>query len=71
MLTDEPLLAERLRVVRAEYLEVPGMQLTKAEIQRLWGLDAQTCNALVGTLVASRFLRLTRHDRYARFDAGA
>jgi hypothetical protein len=67
----EPLLAERLRVVRAEYLEVPGMHLTKAEMQRLWGLDAQTCDALVATLVGSRFLRLTRHDRYARFDAGA
>jgi hypothetical protein len=71
MQIDQPSLAERLRVVRAEYLEVPGMHLTKAEIQRLWGLDAQTCDALVGTLVESRFLRLTRRDRYARFDAGA
>jgi hypothetical protein len=68
---DERVLAEWLRVVRAEYLEVPGMHLTKAEMQRLWGLDAHTCDALVGTLVERRFLRLIRRDRYARFDAGA
>ena len=56
---DEPLLAVWLRRVRADYLEVPGMHLTKAEIQRMWGLDAQTCDALVCRLVESRFLRLT------------
>jgi hypothetical protein len=68
---DEPLLAVWLRRVRADYLEVPGMHLTKAEIQRMWGLDAQTCDALVCRLVESRFLRLTRSNQYGRSDAGA
>ena len=68
---DEPLLAVWLRRVRADYLEVPGMHLTKAEIQRMWGLDAQTCDALVCRLVESRFLRLTLSNQYGRSDAGA
>ena len=67
---DEPLL-KWLRLVRAEYLEEPGMHLTQAEMQRMWGLDAQTCDALVCRLVESRFLRVTRRNRYGRSDAGA
>jgi hypothetical protein len=71
MPSDTPVLTEWLRLVRADYLEVPGLHLTKAEIQRMWGLDAPTCEALVCTLVESRFLRMTRRDRYGRSDAGA
>jgi hypothetical protein len=60
-----------MRLIRAEYLEVPGLHLTRAQIQRMWGLDAQTCDALIRVLVESRFLRLTASDRYGRSDAGA
>ena len=66
-----PLLTEWLRLVRADYNEVPGLHLTKVEIQRMWGLDADTCDALVDALVESQFLRLTRRGRYRRSDAGA
>jgi DNA-binding IclR family transcriptional regulator len=64
-------LTDWLRLVRAEYLEDPGLHLTRAQIQRLWGLDAQTCDALIHTLVESRFLRRTAAHRYGRSDAGA
>jgi len=71
MHTETASLADWLRLVRAEYLEEPGLHLTKAQFQRMWGLDAQTCDALIHTLVESRFLRRTATNRYGRSDAGA
>ena len=55
-----------LPIIRAEYIEFPGMHLTRKQIQRLWNLDAQTCDALVEALVAERFLRRTHHEHYVR-----
>ena len=52
---------EWLRVVEAEYREMPGLQLTRAQAQRL-GLDATTCAVLFDVLVATRFLRRTHRD---------
>jgi hypothetical protein len=48
-----------LRVVRAEYLEMPGLQLTKPQIRRLWALEEPTCDALVEELVQAHVLRRT------------
>lgn len=56
------------QLVRAEYLEVPGLELTRDQAQRLWGLDRTACDALLASLVESRFLRRTRDNRYLRAD---
>ncbi|HXD20324.1 MAG TPA: hypothetical protein VN654_25085 [Vicinamibacterales bacterium] len=56
------------RLVRAEYLEVPGLDLTREQVRRLWGLDQQTCDSLLAALVESRFLKRTRDNRYLRAD---
>ena len=56
--------------VRAEYLEMPGLNLTREQARCLWGLDAETCDQLLAYLVDSRFLVCTRHDTYVRADAG-
>lgn len=53
-----------LHLMRAEYLEMPGLQLTKRQIQRLWGLDADMCDALVDRLLTTQFLRRTDRDLY-------
>lgn len=58
-----------LRLIRAEYLEIPGLHLTKQQVQRLWGLDALMCEALLAALVDGRFLRLTRDDAYVRVES--
>jgi len=42
--------------VRAEYLEMPGLTLTRWQMRRLWLLDASLCDAVVDALVASGFL---------------
>jgi len=57
-----------LLLVRAEYLEIPGLSLTKPQVERLWGLDAVTSEALLAALVDVRFLRRTAGDAYVRAD---
>ena len=47
---------EVLRLIRGEYLEMPGLRLTHAQAQRLWGLDAQTCASVLETLREDAFL---------------
>ena len=59
-----------LRLIRAEYEELPGMCLTKAQVQRLWGLDSTTCEALLNHLVQSGFLRQTRGSEFVRAGKG-
>lgn len=61
-------LADWLHLIRAEYLEIPGLQLTKKQAERLWGLDSITCDAALDALVDVKFLRRTRHGGYARAD---
>ena len=56
-----------LERVRGEYLEMPGLQLTIPQACRLWQLDRATCEAVLGHLVGTRFLRRTPDDMYARF----
>ncbi|HEY7173142.1 MAG TPA: hypothetical protein VH417_19960 [Vicinamibacterales bacterium] len=48
--------AEWLRVIQAEYRDLPGLKLTMPQAQRLWGLDEHACEALLETLIACRFL---------------
>ena len=55
---------EWLRLIEAEYEEMPGLSLSKAQMQRLWGLEAFVCDALVDALVTARVLKRTVHDTY-------
>lgn len=56
--------------VRAEYLEMPGLKLTREQARCLWGLDEETCDQLLAYLVEAGFLVCTRNDSYVRADAG-
>jgi hypothetical protein len=57
-----------LRRVQCEFLEMPGLRLTNAQAQRLWGLDARTCSVVVDKLIACRFLFRTRDGAVMRID---
>ena len=57
---------EWLTLIRAEYLEIPGLSLTKPQLERLWGLDAVTCEALLAALLDVKFLKRTLGDAYVR-----
>ena len=54
--------ADWLMLIRAEYLEIPGLSLTKQQVERLWGLDAVTSGTLLAALVDVTFLRRTVRD---------
>ena len=53
------------RLIQAEYLEMPGLNLTKPQVRRLWGLDPQTCDVVLDTLVATAVLKKTPHQTYS------
>jgi hypothetical protein len=55
-----------LRRARAEFLEMPGLQLTEAQAARLWSFDSALCSAVLSSLVESRFLVRTRNSAFAR-----
>jgi len=60
-----------LQRICAEYLEMPGLQLTLKQAQRLWGLDEDTCARSLEYLVENRFLVRNSRDRYARLTEGS
>src|SRR5918995_1585724 len=57
---------EVLQRVQGEYIEMPGLRLTTAQAQRLWGLDRAACDALLGALVDAKFLFRTRDGAFVR-----
>ena len=70
MLTTDVTSSDWLEIIRAEYLEIPGLNLTKPQIRRLWELDVPTCDALLDSLVEGGFLRRTSSNVYVRADLG-
>ena len=61
-----PLQDPILTRIRGEYLEMPGLRLTFAQAQRLWGLDSERCEQLLSVLVAERFLCRGGDGAYGR-----
>lgn len=59
---------EVLQRIQGEYVEMPGLRLTPAQAQRLWGLERDVCDALLGALVDAKFLTQTRDGAYVRVD---
>jgi hypothetical protein len=59
---------EVLQRIQGEYLEMPGLRLTPAQAQRLWGLERDVCDALLGALVDAKFLAQTRDGAFVRME---
>jgi hypothetical protein len=62
---DQSPVTDWTRLIQAEYREMPGLQLTKPQVRRLWGLDPQTCDRVLDVLVTSAVLKKTTHETYA------
>ena len=60
-----------VRRIYSEYLEMPGLRLTSAQAQRLWGLEADACANAIRVLVEGGFLRRTDAGQYVRLTDGA
>jgi hypothetical protein len=59
---------EVLQRIQGEFVEMPGLRLTAAQAQRLWGLERDLCDALLGALVDAKFLATTRDGAYVRME---
>ena len=57
--------------VRGEFLEMPGLRLTRQQALKLWRLDESLCDAALGALVEARFLARTRDGAFIRDDGGS
>jgi hypothetical protein len=57
--------AELLCRIRAEYLEMPGLRLTAPQARCLFGLDAETGDAVLAALVDTKFLSQTHNGMFA------
>jgi hypothetical protein len=62
-------LADWLRLIAAEYREIPGLCLTRRQAGRLWNLDAITSETVLEVLETSGVLRRTRTGAYVLADA--
>jgi len=58
-----------VRRVRGEFLEMPGLSLTFAQAQRLWGMEKDLCGRVIGALISAAFLRHTPGGTITRADA--
>ena len=53
-----------LIAIQAEYLEMPGLQLTRAQLRRMWCLEEHTCDAVLTQLLPTHFLKRTARNVY-------
>jgi hypothetical protein len=58
--------ADWLQIIRGEFVEVPGLHLTRKQFEKLWGLDGETASTLLDVLVDTKFLRRTPDESYVR-----
>jgi len=59
-----------LRRIQGEFTEMPGLRLTPAQAQRLWGLDRTICDQLLDALVKTNFLSQMRDGSFIKTDGG-
>ena len=57
--------------VRAEFVEMPGLELTLAQAVRLWGLGVDDCRFVLDSLADSGFLKWTARRTVVRTGARA
>jgi hypothetical protein len=55
-----------IKLMEAEYQEMPGLTLTSPQAERLLGLDRTTCELALATLTQRRFLKQTAGGSYLR-----
>jgi hypothetical protein len=61
---------ELLVRIEGEYREMPGLNLTVKQAERLWRLDRHTCACVLTTLMERRVLKRTTSGTYLRGSSG-
>ena len=63
----QPIHVERAaNLIRIEYDEMPGLQLTFWQAQRLWNMTEELCDRALAVLLTSGFLVRTHDGRFRR-----
>ncbi len=57
--------------LRSEYLEMPGLRLKSAQVQRLCGIEGTICQLVLDSLVKNQFLTVDSDGVYARSSDGS
>lgn len=52
--------------IRAEFMEMPGLELSLPQAVRLWGLGPDDCRGVIDSLVECGFLRWTPRSTILR-----
>lgn len=60
-----------LRRAYDHFLEMPGLKLTHAQAQRLWGLDERACTCVIDQLLALHLIEPDGEGRYRQSAEGA
>lgn len=60
--------ADWMSLIRSEYAEMPGLSLTRRQVERLWNLSPDTADMLLWELQSRRYLRRTTKGTYVRAD---
>ena len=64
-----PFTPDLVALIRAEYLEMPGLCLTVAQAARLWNVGRDECVKTLDTLTRTGFLYRSK-DQYLRTGCG-
>jgi hypothetical protein len=68
MTAEQSAVQDWLRLIQAEYLEMPGLNLTKPQVRRLWTLESHMCDVVLDALVAAKLLKKTIRGAYVLSD---
>ena len=61
-----PSIQQLVTLIWSEYLEIPRLHLTRAQMERLWAIDPATTDVVLRILVNAHFLAETSQHAYVR-----
>jgi hypothetical protein len=64
-------IADVVTRLRAEFREMPGLRLTRPQVERLCGIESTICQMVLDSLVNERFLLMSADGHYTRPSGGA
>jgi hypothetical protein len=64
--SDRTTFGDMIPSIHAEFLEMPGMRLTRPQFRRLWHLTDTDCESVLRHLLATGFLREGREGTVGR-----
>ena len=62
-----PQVRDALLRIQTEYIEMPQLKLTAPQVQRLWSLPKDVCEAALAALIEREFLMHSSDGAYIRY----